>query len=191
MVEIVNQPNLEEESVMDKNSGSSRLSRWRLAFLIAFLLLLAFFLGYNYFKQPFLKNFKRKEAVVEILPKPEDEFVGLKKRDLTVGEKVAQLIAVPVDLDNFSIATAAAASKEEAPLVFDWLRQHNPGFVLYFGTKIEPVTVAGASDKILSSFSEEQYLPLLAVDHEGGQVQRLSGEGFTELPAWRNLTQVD
>ena len=47
--------------------------------------------------------------------------------------------------------------------------------------------MALAKEVIYDSFSETDYLPLIAVDHEGGLVQRLNGEGFTKLDAWQKV----
>ena len=41
--------------------------------------------------------------------------------------------------------------------------------------------------QIKLAYTNAEYQPIIAVDHEGGVVQRLSGTGFTKLPSWQVL----
>jgi beta-N-acetylhexosaminidase len=154
--------------------------KWRNA-LIIFLLLLASFLAYNYFKQPFLKYFP--EPVIE---QPAEITAGseqsLDLTELSAREKISQMLMLPLLLDNES-------NLEENENLAQ-IKEFNPGFIVYFGEEIDFVTAKKYQESLINEDNKEIILPLLAVDHEGGQVQRLSGEGFTVLPSMQDLTNA-
>jgi len=152
--------------------------KWRNA-LILFLAILASFLAYNYFKQPFLKYFPEPviEESVELAEENEQE---LSFDRLTTKEKINQMLMLPLLLDN----DLNIEENENLALI----EQYQPGFIIYFGEEINFETAKKYQEILLEKNSEEQILPLLVVDHEGGQVQRLNGEGFTLLPSMRQLT---
>jgi beta-N-acetylhexosaminidase len=152
--------------------------KWRNV-LIILLTLLASFLAYNYFQQPFLKYFP--EPVVEEFDKESVEEVELSSiKDLSTREKISQMLALPLLLDN----KMGIEDKETLKL----LKEYQPGFIVYFGEEVSFNTAKAYQDSLLEIFEEDGVLPLIAVDHEGGLVQRLSGEGFTTLPSMRQLT---
>ncbi|HCR80965.1 MAG: Beta-glucosidase-like protein glycosyl hydrolase [Candidatus Pacebacteria bacterium GW2011_GWA1_46_10] len=148
-------------------------------FLIFVLLVAAILSGYNYFKRPFLARFGNLEQqleLVETLPAPDP--IQLAVDQLTTREKVLQLIAYPVVLET----SEASLSAELA-----WIEANRPGFVTLFGSSIDATP---AAQFVQSTRFTAGYLPLIAVDHEGGTVQRLSGDGFTRLPSWRQVCQL-
>jgi beta-N-acetylhexosaminidase len=63
-----------------------------------------------------------------------------------------------------------------------------PGGVTIFGSQLEYQETA---EKIVDIQQQIPLAPILAVDHEGGTVQRLSGEGFTQLPSWREQCALE
>lgn len=67
----------------------------------------------------------------------------------------------------------------------DVLRHPLIGGVIYFGRNfVDKAQLAELSRQIKSLRSPEL---VIAVDHEGGRVQRFHGEGFTDIPAMRSL----
>jgi beta-N-acetylhexosaminidase len=152
--------------------------KWRNV-LIILLTLLASFLAYNYFKQPFLKYFPE-PAVEEFGKGSVEEIESSSIKDLSTREKISQMLALPLLLDN------EVGVEDEETLRL--LKEYQPGFIIYFGEEVNFNTAKAYQDSLLEIFEEGGILPLLAVDHEGGLVQRLSGEGFTTLPSMRQLT---
>lgn len=94
---------------------------------------------------------------------------------------LAKLLAVSVSLDDDQSATAAATH--------EFISQFQPGFVVLFG---EAVATQSAQEAItdIGELVVEQDRPMVLVDHEGGQIQRLNGAGFTRLPSWRRVCQL-
>ena len=143
--------------------------------------------------------------VPEASPEPELTAVGSQSiatisaqllKDLTPRQKVAQLVAVPVTVSNDqNVASSAAVIQNEIP-----------GFVTIFGqrisalqadrltTTIKQIPLRPEMIAVLPNLSEQQRLllrPMIAIDHEGGSVQRLSGEGITTLPSAAEQCQLD
>jgi beta-N-acetylhexosaminidase len=63
-----------------------------------------------------------------------------------------------------------------------------PGGVTIFGSQLGYQETTQA---ILDLKQQIPLHPIFAVDHEGGSVQRLSGEGFTQLPSWREQCALE
>jgi beta-N-acetylhexosaminidase len=147
--------------------------------LVFSLLVIALLSGYNYFKRPFLNRFAQFEAGLEsqlpptVVDPVQDAFDKLSAR-----EKVLQMVSFPLVADSPEASVAAEV---------DWLAANRAGFVTLFGSAL---TVSEATELIDATRFPDGYAPLVAVDHEGGTVQRLSGTGFTRLPSWRSACQL-
>lgn len=148
---------------------------------IAILFVLAGLLGFNYFYQPFAYLGANNQAVMDeadLSASKSAEFLA-KKAEL---DQLGQLLAVPLNLDE-----------DQVEEMSQWAVENQAGMVTFFGSEIS-TTSAQAVIKNLDSFTQKidakQAAPLIAVDHEGGDAQRLSGEGFTILPSWRELCRL-
>lgn len=155
--------------------------------LIVILLLtfLAAVTGWNYLKRPFAEV-----ANTQVSPTPSPittEDSSLTATDvmlagLTPQQKVAAILAFPISL------TASPSAVYATDLA--WIAEHKPGAVTIFGSSVSQAQVETLRQDLLDAYSSSDSAssePLLVVDHEGGQVQRLSGAGFTRLPSWRAL----
>ena len=156
------------------------MRHWTTKLLIFFLFVLTLFFAYNYFNKPFLKKISQLSNV-EITPIPTPTPTLISKKELDVKGKIAQLIAVPLDINELEKDSSSSAR------ILRFIADYEPGFVLYFGEKISTQSASLAKETIYRSFTDADYFPLIAVDHEGGLVQRLSGEGFTRLDAWQKV----
>lgn len=96
----------------------------------------------------------------------------------TVERRLAGLLALPLLVDDTGIASSSVS--------LQYIGEKRPLMVTLFGTEI-PATVAAA---VVAQLRQLPVPPVVAVDHEGGTVQRLSGEGFTQLPSWRQLCSM-
>lgn len=172
-----------------------KVNKWTTRLLILLLLCLAALSAYNYFERPFLKDVV--EEVVETITPVENK---VPKKDLSTEAKLAQLMAIPVDLnyfeENLVLEASQSAKDPNAALTYDekilkWIDRNDPGFVIYFGEEVSTSAADLAITEIQDLFTEEEYEPLIAVDHEGGEVQRLSGDGFTKLDSWKTVTKLD
>lgn len=92
-------------------------------------------------------------------------------------QRVAQLLAFPVITVNSSSPVASASS--------NWVKGEQPGFVTIFGNRISSNSAKLAVNE-LKTISSSSVPLAIAVDHEGGAVQRLNGTGFTVLPDWKD-----
>ena len=154
------------------------MKHWTTKLLIFFLLILLGISAYNYFQKPFLKD---KNQSTDLKPTVSVAPTKIPKKELNAREKIAQLLVVPLDLNELDKQSTASAN------MLAFIKENDPGFVLYFGEKVSTNSAILASKTIYGSFAEDQYAPLIAVDHEGGLVQRLSGEGFTKLESWQKI----
>ncbi len=174
-------------------------------FFIAFLVLLVVLLGYNYFFTPFAQWQTALEQVTQLQPSPsptptvKDQLLTT----LTPRQKIYQLLAVPLTVSD-QVTPASSSATETAGLDrLAYIQATRPGVVTLFGSNISTesaklVTTAIASAPIPPIAATPDgvdagqqvaatVLPLIAVDHEGGTVLRLSGAGFTKLPSWQQL----
>ncbi len=162
---------------------------------ILLLILVAVGTGYNYFYQPF-EGWNTTNTVPS--PTPSASPTPTPEPEAFIRSKAIQLIAAPVALD--------AAGSPSAQ--FEWSIANNPGFVTLFGSEIATDSAAVVISQLTATEPQEDPLypyaeradldpqqipvvPLVAVDHEGGTVQRLSGAGFTSLPSWQELCEMD
>lgn len=156
------------------------MKHWSTKLIIVLLLAGVFLSGYNYFHRPFLKRF---EGLVGTEPTEEVVLydpVQIAVDSLSAEEKIFQLVSYPVVLSAPESSVAAEVA---------WIAEHQPGLVTIFGSNISAEAATDFSKKMASSSAE--YAPLIAVDHEGGTVQRLRGEGFSVLPSWRQQCQME
>ncbi len=65
-----------------------------------------------------------------------------------------------------------------------------PGALVIFGDQISTSSASSFSQLVDSTYATRSAQPWLVVDHEGGTVQRLRGQGFTTLPSWRRICQL-
>lgn len=158
-------------------------------FLILFLLALAILSGYNYFHTPFLDRFTPPEGAEIQRELTREEFLEEQLVALSTTAKVRQLVSQPVTL---GIATSSAQASESAIVEISqesWTDETVPGFITLFGSDLSLETVAEFTQRVANA--PVSFAPLVAVDHEGGSVQRLRGEGFSALPSWRQNCQTE
>ncbi len=139
---------------------------------------------------------------------------------LTPDQKIAQMIAIPIESEDFLASISALAIEKEqfnaehknatnmaylgflvdkettasasaAPLPPLELFWKNWGFVTLFGENISQ-TQATQMISYIDEHNMIDELPIwVMVDHEGGSVQRLGGAGFTNLPSMREFCQTN
>jgi beta-N-acetylhexosaminidase len=186
---------------------------------IFLLVIVAAITGYNYFARPFAGLSRNQEQPSEETLAPGNEQAEFTPEvvfeKLSEREKVLQMIAAPVVLGGDSAlagvaqpATSSAATGSAVqPMVSTptstvpaatgsaeaWVERNNPGFITFFGEKISRSEAEKTIDryKSLARLWEQPLVSAIAVDHEGGTVQRLSGAGFTLLPSWQELCALD
>lgn len=160
------------------------------SFFIFILLIIAVAFGFNYFKKPFLKNFQEQEikkqeeiqrlALLTPSPNPKESFF----ESMTPREKISQILAIPV-----SVGKELDENTQLQNL--SWLKNNNPGFITIFGEEISKELAEKNIAEINKQFEESKLKPIFAVDHEGGEVQRLSGDGFTILPSRKEACEAN
>ncbi|GAB2493992.1 glycoside hydrolase family 3 protein [Luteococcus sediminum] len=90
--------------------------------------------------------------------------------ELDTAEKIGQL---------FMVGTTSGESTSLEGLV----REHKVGSVILLGSDPRPLAKTASLSHELSGFSTREDIPVLvATDQEGGEVQRLQGEGFSDIP---------
>ena len=151
--------------------------------IIIILFILVILSGYNFFQRPFLRYAEKirtqDEPIAEEILEPTKTPLQLELETLTPEEKIWQLIALPVSLSSIKESSIAGELQN--------ISDSSPGFITVFGSKISMETMKGFSKSL--PVSRGGYIPLVAVDHEGGTVQRLSGKGFISLPSWKEICQ--
>jgi len=167
---------------------------------VAALVVLAALLGYNYFVQPFanLNKASIEESQSEVDQQSVDDYVDKRLKlleELTPKQKISQLIAYPYVIegtesgqlmDEFVENSLSKNATNSASL-----SSLEPGIITIFGSEISFENAANHLNYINELFQDKSLSPLIAVDHEGGSVQRLSGYGFTHLPPWEELCDLN
>jgi len=130
-------------------TNKQKNNRWATFIVIFILFCLAALSAYNYFEKPFLKD--KVEQVVEQIQEKTEKEDAISLESLTTEEKLAQLMAVPLDLNSFEEELDKIAATEEASETADlestinispeekslaWIAENEPGFVIYFGDQI-------------------------------------------------------
>lgn len=152
-----------------------------ISFLV-FLTILVIILGLNYIYTPFQRFEEQMQGenmmdgsslsenfnADEILAKMDDK------------DRVGQLLSVSVYLDE------SGAVQEDAKQIADQTADVKAGFFTIFGSKISVSSAISAIEE-LEQANQAKITPWFGVDHEGGDVQRLSGQGFTVLDSWYRL----
>lgn len=174
--------------------------------LVIVLSILVVLTGFNYFFQPFAKfqtNLitNRQESAnstdadsTQISPVVSQDKVETYLKNLSLKQKVAQLLVLPITL-NSSVSAAVATASAEPNLnlkeQLDVIDEYKPGFIILFGQQLDFKSVSGVINQIKGLYPQDYPAPVFMIDHEGGQVQRLAGEGFTLLPSWQKLCAMD
>lgn len=162
------------------------MSRSTVLFIL-FLSVVVVALGYNYFARPFGELFAPEQAAVnEVSPELDQAPEVSILHTLSTREKILQMLAAPLTVVPGSSPSGTVS----------WVIAEKPGFVTLFGERISTASARQVSDQLTQASkagqAEDPTLPILiAVDHEGGRVQRLNGVGFTRLPSWQELCQLD
>ncbi len=109
---------------------------------------------------------------------------------LTARQRLAQLLAVSFNVPSAGTSfVATGSSKLASPTAqLAWIQAEQPGMVVLFGKQIATPSAIQVIRQIKTD--QGQLSPLVAVDHEGGTVQRLSGKGFSVLPSAAQLCQL-
>lgn len=96
----------------------------------------------------------------------------------SVQQRLGNLLAIPLQLDADGVASDSVS--------LAYVRENQPLMVVLFGTDIS----ATAAASVIAQLRALPTPPVIAVDHEGGTVQRLAGSGFTQLPSWQQLCSM-
>lgn len=171
------------------------MTKSTIIFIITLALITAV-LGYNYFATPLLNRWEKitetkPEEVVAPVAQPTQTPQEVALAKLSSAQKVAQLIAFPYQVSKSSGETAKVITDPNLWSAQDQsLAQFQPGVVVLFGSQISTQSAQLAINQIQRDLKTATLRPLIAVDHEGGVVQRLNGVGFTKLPAWQTACQL-
>lgn len=157
---------------------------------IVLLTIVVVLLGINFYTTPVMKKIQKVENEgynLTATPEPTPEETKIDPMDellnqLSDRQKVAQLIAYPVDAGEL-------ISNSKAMLMSKNLFEYQPGIITFLGQDISTESARLAVSKIDQIFADRELKPLIAVDHEGGRIQRLGGDGFTNLPSFRVACQ--
>ncbi len=165
---------------------------------VLILFFIAVLMGYNYFAKPFLSvdtvvEEVKEEVNAELAENYIDERLKI-LNELTTEQKISQLIAYSLvinsELDDSNEAkdskTVGLSSTSSAELT-----KLDPGIITLFGSNVSFDNASSHLKQIKELFNNKALQPLIAVDHEGGSVQRLSGEGFTQLPSLKEMCDAD
>lgn len=172
-----------ESEATKRGSKTKKMKKIRQYFFIVILTILAGLLGYNYFYRPFeiadttnLQIDEPSQEVTNQMVRTPEHLLS----QMSTEEKIAQMIATP-------ILIGLEQTSEQGVIETDQNEQTKTGFYTLFGNEISVEEV----QKVIADIKEHNMMlnirPFIAVDHEGGSVQRLSGDGFIKLPSWKAL----
>ncbi len=161
-----------------------KLRQYSFIILLAFA---AFLLGYNYFYRPFevaqtddVKTGDKSPEISEQIRKTPEYILSQLKTE----EKVSQLISSPVVVSEYFAQDRESSNSAQ-------LSEMKTGFYTLFGKEIS----TSQAQEVISDIKKQNVVlnmrPYIAVDHEGGSVQRLSGKGFTKLASWKELCALE
>ena len=142
---------------------------WRTRIFIAVLLVCTVAIGY------FRLTYTPQQSLT-VLPSPSPAS----EPELEVSpDDIVRTIAVPYTINGASPASQTAQ--------LEFIQKYKPGMVVLFGSQVASDAAKLAVTQIKLAYTNAEYQPIIAVDHEGGVVQRLSGTGFNKLPSWQVL----
>lgn len=181
------------------------MKKLRQYFFILLLGSIALLLGYNYFYRPFeipssnSAESNRGSTQDTILQNTPEYILS----QLSDREKVSQLIAAPVVVTEYfaeeKVATDEAAERVEASEETNMgeaadtaePKDIRTGFYTLFGSEVARFQAQEVIMDLKKKNTVATLIPKVAVDHEGGAVQRLSGDGFTKLASWKEICSLE
>lgn len=159
--------------------------------LLVFLGLVMVLLGINYFFEPFrqviAEQLVQEEVVQEETVKKDRSAVETIFERFDDRDRVGQLLAWPVIIGEDGAVEDNDLTED---VYFEVLSKKNAGFFTLFGSQISTDSAKMTIDSLVDH-NGSVLLPWIAVDHEGGTVQRLSGDGFTRLASWNSICDID
>jgi beta-N-acetylhexosaminidase len=160
--------------------------------LLGFLSFVMFLFGLNYvftpFREAISEKFINNEEVSEIKKETKNiDAVDTIFNKFNDKDKIGQLISWPIIIEKDGSIDDNDLTQD---VYFELLSKKNAGFFTLFGDKISTISAKLTIDKI-HEHNGSVLLPWVAVDHEGGKVQRLDGEGFTRLASWNSICKLD
>jgi hypothetical protein len=168
--------------------------------VIFFLAVLALFLGYAKYRwiEPQRRNNQRTQTSPSPGSTAETRTSAQEKRaaeiasQLSDEQKIAQLFDVPLRV-NGKVASSSASSTSAvttstmaSPSAA--LDLSGSGFMSISGSRLPSDQVKTMIESAQNKNKTITPIPIaITIDHEGGSGQRLTGKGFTLLPAWSSL----
>lgn len=152
--------------------------------LITVLFLFSVVLGYNYVRRPFAGPELESEGQQQKMASESADLLANQPQrrwqlsNLSPEQKVGQMLVIPYQLEDNS-------ASDEAQL--NQLLTLEPGSIVIFGSQVDALKVKELTTLVKQSTTVDQLPVIIAVDHEGGDVQRLAGNGFSVLPSAREL----
>lgn len=160
--------------------------------VLLILVILAAVLGYNYYFRPFYQQLTAAPEAVQTnliasnsgdLSAVEIVFNRISERD-----RIGQLLAWPITVGESGELGVGKLGQEE--LFLRELGQIKPGVITLFGEQVSS-PAAQRAIRVIKEHNVSILQPWFAVDHEGGKVQRFSGDGFTKLSSWHSSCDSD
>lgn len=164
----------------------------RTKIFIALLGMIAVVLGYNYFFQPFAYLAQPIPLSPQLTATPQPATQPMVATASATYDAAAAVAALT---PRARVALLFAAPLHVTPIdqaMVQFVAQNQPGIVTLFGSEISSQSARlaiGMTQQATAGASMRA--PLVAVDHEGGSVARLSGEGFLRLPSWQVLCAMN